>query len=61
MLDTYEMPIKVASKLNTLFFAQNNTDCVPFEEGLTEPQEEEQPKSLLEVSDTLSEESKNGE
>ncbi|XP_028272422.1 pre-mRNA-splicing factor SLU7 [Parambassis ranga] len=27
----------------------NNTDCVPFEEGLTEPQEEEQPKSLLEM------------
>ncbi|XP_044220276.1 pre-mRNA-splicing factor SLU7 [Thunnus albacares] len=27
----------------------NNTDCVPFEEGLTEPQEEEQPKTLLEM------------
>ncbi|XP_053284604.1 pre-mRNA-splicing factor SLU7 isoform X1 [Pleuronectes platessa] len=27
----------------------NNTDCVPFEEDLTEPQEEEQPKTLLEM------------
>lgn len=27
----------------------NNTDCVPFEEGLAEPQEEEEPKSLLEM------------
>lgn len=36
---------------------QSNSDCVPFEEGLTEQQqqqeeEEEPPKSLLEVSDT---------
>ncbi|XP_019960412.1 pre-mRNA-splicing factor SLU7 [Paralichthys olivaceus] len=27
----------------------NSTDCVPFEEGLTEPQEEEEPKTLLEM------------
>lgn len=27
----------------------NNSDCVPFEEGLVEPQEEEPPKSLLEM------------
>ncbi|XP_060935106.1 pre-mRNA-splicing factor SLU7-like [Limanda limanda] len=27
----------------------SNTDCVPFEEDLTEPQEEEQPKTLLEM------------
>ncbi|TWW55009.1 Pre-mRNA-splicing factor SLU7 [Takifugu flavidus] len=27
----------------------NNSDCVPFEESLTEPQEEEVPKSLLEM------------
>ncbi|XP_032383965.1 pre-mRNA-splicing factor SLU7 [Etheostoma spectabile] len=27
----------------------NYTDCVPFEEGLMEPQEEEEPKSLLEM------------
>ncbi|TKS72457.1 Pre-mRNA-splicing factor SLU7 [Collichthys lucidus] len=27
----------------------NNSDCVPFEEGLTEPQEEEPPKTLLEM------------
>ncbi|GAA6226296.1 pre-mRNA-splicing factor SLU7 [Lates japonicus] len=27
----------------------NNSECVPFEEGITEPQEEEQPKSLLEM------------
>lgn len=27
----------------------NNTDCVPFEEGLMEPEEEEMPKSLLEM------------
>uniref|UniRef100_UPI0037E80467 pre-mRNA-splicing factor SLU7 n=1 Tax=Semicossyphus pulcher TaxID=241346 RepID=UPI0037E80467 len=27
----------------------SNTDCVPFEEGLIEPQEEEEPKSLLEM------------
>ncbi|XP_038550530.1 pre-mRNA-splicing factor SLU7-like [Micropterus salmoides] len=27
----------------------NNTDCVPFEEGLVEPQEEEEPKTLLEM------------
>ncbi|KAG8004102.1 Pre-mRNA-splicing factor SLU7 [Nibea albiflora] len=27
----------------------SNTDCVPFEEGLTEPQEEEPPKTLLEA------------
>lgn len=27
----------------------SNSDCVPFEEGLTEPQEEEPPKTLLEM------------
>lgn len=31
---------------------KSNTDCVPFEEGLAEPlEEEEAPKTLLEVSD----------
>lgn len=28
---------------------KNNSDCAPFEESLTQPQEEEPPKSLLEV------------
>lgn len=45
----------VASSLRLCFYfinLQNTSECVPFEEGLTEPQEEEeQPKSLLEVSD----------
>ncbi|XP_018531267.1 pre-mRNA-splicing factor SLU7 [Lates calcarifer] len=27
----------------------NNSECVPFEEGIAEPQEEEQPKTLLEM------------
>lgn len=38
-----------------LFFnnLKNNSDCVPFDEGLTEQQEEEQPKTLLEVSEQL--------
>ncbi len=29
---------------------KSNSDCVPFEEGLAEPEEEEPPKTLLEVS-----------
>lgn len=44
----------VASLFRFCFYfnnLQNTSDCVPFEEGLTEPQEEEQPKSLLEVRD----------
>lgn len=32
---------------------QNNSECTPFEEAITEPQEEEQPKTLLEVRDTV--------
>lgn len=31
---------------------KNTTDCVPFEEGLDNAEEEEPPKTLLEVSDT---------
>lgn len=27
----------------------NNSECTPFEEAITEPQEEEQPKTLLEM------------
>lgn len=34
----------------SLYNLKSNSDCVPFEEGLTEAQEEEPPKSLLEVS-----------
>lgn len=36
----------------SLFLHKNTTDCVPFEEGLEYAEEEEPPKSLLEVSDT---------
>lgn len=28
---------------------KNNSDCAPFEESLTQPQDEEPPKTLLEV------------
>lgn len=37
--------------LKRLVVLQNISDCVPFEDGLIEEQEEEIPKTLLEVSD----------
>lgn len=40
--------------MSFLLNLQNNSDCTPFEEAITEPTEEEEPKSLLEVRDTES-------
>uniref|UniRef100_A0A3B4H9F2 Pre-mRNA-splicing factor SLU7 n=1 Tax=Pundamilia nyererei TaxID=303518 RepID=A0A3B4H9F2_9CICH len=38
----------------------NNSECTPFEEAITEPQEEEQPKTLLEMhQDKMKEKKKN--
>lgn len=42
-------PFELIYHFHSFCNMKNNSDCAPFEESLTQPQEEEPPKSLLEV------------